>query len=106
MTDTEPLMSEIFSLPRPGCSRSHRRARPRPGDVLPPVERPCLPARQCPFGAGLARGDRVAILAYNRVEWAEIFAATAKSGIVAVPINFRLTGPEAQYIAEIPPPAP
>jgi acyl-CoA synthetase (AMP-forming)/AMP-acid ligase II len=51
-------------------------------------------------GMGLAPGDRVAILAYNRLEWAEIFAATAKSGIVAVPINFRLTGPEAQYIVE------
>ncbi|NNJ77559.1 MAG: AMP-binding protein [Anderseniella sp.] len=49
---------------------------------------------------GLATGDRVAILAYNRVEWVEIFAAAAKSGIVAVPVNFRLTGPEAQYIAE------
>ena len=51
-------------------------------------------------GLGLAKGDRVAILAYNRLEWAEIFAAAAKSGVIAVPINFRLTGPEAQYIVE------
>jgi len=40
------------------------------------------------------------VLAYNRVEWVEIFAAAAKAGIIAVPINFRLTGPEAQYIVE------
>ena len=51
-------------------------------------------------GLGLNKEDRVAVLAYNRVEWAEIFAAAAKSGIVAVPINFRLTGPEVAYIVE------
>lgn len=51
-------------------------------------------------GLGLAQGDRVAVLAYNRVEWAEIYAATAKAGLVAVPINFRLTGAEARYILE------
>ena len=51
-------------------------------------------------GLGLTEGDRIAVLAYNRVEWAEIYAATAKSGIVAVPVNFRLTAPEVKYIAE------
>jgi fatty-acyl-CoA synthase len=49
---------------------------------------------------GLAKGDRVAILAYNCVEWMEIYVAMAKAGLVAVPINFRLLGPEIQYIAE------
>jgi acyl-CoA synthetase (AMP-forming)/AMP-acid ligase II len=52
------------------------------------------------LGLGLAKGDRVAILAYNCVEWAEIYAATAKAGLVAVPINFRLVGPEVRYIIE------
>ncbi len=52
------------------------------------------------LGLGLAKGDRVAVLAYNRVEWAEIYAAVAKAGLVAVPINFRLTAAEAQYILE------
>ncbi len=51
-------------------------------------------------GLGLSKGERVAILAYNRIEWAEILAATAKAGIIAVPINFRLTGSEAKYIIE------
>jgi acyl-CoA synthetase (AMP-forming)/AMP-acid ligase II len=51
-------------------------------------------------GLGLSKGDRVAVLAYNRIEWAEIFAAAAKAGVIAVPINFRLTGVEAQYIVE------
>ena len=49
---------------------------------------------------GLSKGDRIAVLAYNRVEWAEIYVAVAKAGLVAVPINFRLTGPEARFICE------
>ena len=52
------------------------------------------------LGAGAAKGDRVAVLAYNRIEWAEIYAAAAKAGLVAVPINFRLTGPEALVIIQ------
>jgi fatty-acyl-CoA synthase len=52
------------------------------------------------LGLGLSKGDRVAILAYNCVEWCEIFAATAKAGLVALPINFRLMGKEIQFIVE------
>ncbi|MDO9711056.1 class I adenylate-forming enzyme family protein [Paracraurococcus lichenis] len=52
------------------------------------------------LGFGLAKGDRVAVLAYNRIEWAEIYAAAAKAGLVAVPINFRLTAPEIRFILE------
>jgi fatty-acyl-CoA synthase len=52
------------------------------------------------LGLGLVKGDRVAILAYNCVEWAEIYAAAAKAGLVTVPINFRLVGREAQFIIE------
>ncbi|MGI9416890.1 MAG: class I adenylate-forming enzyme family protein [Geminicoccaceae bacterium] len=52
------------------------------------------------LGLGLAKGDRVAVLAYNRVEWAEIYVAVAKAGLVAVPINFRLTASEALFICE------
>ena len=50
------------------------------------------------LGLGLQKGDRVAVLAYNCLEWAEIYAATAKAGLVAVPVNFRLTALEAAYI--------
>src|SRR6185369_9749747 len=52
-------------------------------------ERSCRLANAL-LGLGLAKGDRVAVLAYNCVEWAEIYAATAKTGLVVVPINFRL----------------
>jgi len=50
------------------------------------------------LGLGLAKGDRVAVLAYNRVEWLEIYAAMAKAGLVMVPVNFRLVAPEVAYI--------
>ena len=49
---------------------------------------------------GLSKGDRICILAYNCVEWMEIYAATAMAGLVAVPINFRLVGPEIEYIVK------
>ncbi|MDC1198804.1 AMP-binding protein [bacterium] len=52
------------------------------------------------LGLGLRKGDRVAVLAYNRVEWAEIYAAAAKAGLMAVPINFRLVGEEIRFILE------
>ena len=50
------------------------------------------------LGIGLAKGDRVALLAYNCAEWMEIYAALAAAGLVAVPINFRLTPAEIAYI--------
>jgi fatty-acyl-CoA synthase len=48
---------------------------------------------------GLERGDRVAVLAYNCVEWLEVYVALARAGLVAVPVNFRLTPGEIGYIA-------
>ncbi len=51
-------------------------------------------------GLGLAKGDRVCVLAYNCLEWVEIYAACAFAGLIAVPINFRLVGPEIKYIIE------
>jgi acyl-CoA synthetase (AMP-forming)/AMP-acid ligase II len=60
-------------------------------------ERSCRLANAL-LGMGLRKGDRVAVLAYNAVEWMEIYAALAKSGLVAVPIMFRLAAPEIEYI--------
>jgi len=50
------------------------------------------------LGLGLHKGDRVAVLAYNCIEWMEIYVALARAGLVAVPLNFRLTAPEIAYI--------
>jgi len=49
---------------------------------------------------GLAKGDKVAVLLENSIEIVEMFLAAAKTGLVIVPINFRLKSNEAAYIAE------
>jgi acyl-CoA synthetase (AMP-forming)/AMP-acid ligase II len=47
---------------------------------------------------GVKKGDRFAILAYNCVEWLEIYAAAAKGGQICVPIMFRLAPLEMEYV--------
>lgn len=49
---------------------------------------------------GLAKGDRVALLMYNGHEFLEAFFAIAKSGLVAVPISWRLTPDEIGYMLQ------
>jgi len=49
---------------------------------------------------GLKKGDRIAVLAYNCLEWMEIYGACAKAGLVVVPIMFRLTPKEYTYILQ------
>jgi fatty-acyl-CoA synthase len=47
---------------------------------------------------GVKHGDRVAVLAYNGNEFAEIIMALAKLGAILVPLNWRLTPVELAYI--------
>lgn len=47
---------------------------------------------------GLDKGDKVAVLLENSIEIIEIYLATAKTGIVIVPINFRLVSGDVEYI--------
>jgi acyl-CoA synthetase (AMP-forming)/AMP-acid ligase II len=47
---------------------------------------------------GLSKGDKVAVFMENSIEIVEIFLATAKTGLIIVPINFRLVGREISYI--------
>ncbi|MCP4690334.1 MAG: AMP-binding protein, partial [Desulfobacterales bacterium] len=47
---------------------------------------------------GLKKGDRVAVLLENSIEIIEVYLATAKTGVVIVPINFRLLGKDIEYI--------
>ncbi|MFW9991086.1 MAG: class I adenylate-forming enzyme family protein [Candidatus Odinarchaeota archaeon] len=49
---------------------------------------------------GLQKGDRISVLLNNSIEFVEIYVAAAKSGLVIVPINFRLTAKEGLYIAQ------
>jgi acyl-CoA synthetase (AMP-forming)/AMP-acid ligase II len=50
--------------------------------------------------AGLNSGDRAAILLGNRPEYFELYFACARSGVIAVPINFRLTPAETAEILD------
>lgn len=47
---------------------------------------------------GVRKGDRVAALLTNSVEFVEILLGSAKIGAIMVPINVRLAGPEVGYI--------
>jgi fatty-acyl-CoA synthase len=47
---------------------------------------------------GLKKGDRFAVLAYNCVEWFDIYTAAAKGGYICVPLMFRLAAGEMEYI--------
>ena len=49
---------------------------------------------------GLSKGDKVAVLLENSIEIVEVFLATAKTGIIIVPINFRLVSAEVEYITD------
>src|SRR6187455_1071817 len=47
---------------------------------------------------GLQPGDRLALLSHNCWQFAVVAFATAKLGVVLVPVNFMLTAPEVAYI--------
>lgn len=47
---------------------------------------------------GLEAGDRVAVLARNCLEYVEIFGAAARLGLIVVPVNWRLTADEIEYV--------
>ncbi|MGD8862445.1 MAG: AMP-binding protein [Myxococcales bacterium] len=49
---------------------------------------------------GLKAGDAVAMMCSNRPEFAEVYAATRRSGLRLTTINWHLTGEEAAYIAD------
>ena len=49
-------------------------------------------------GLGIGHGDRVCILAQNDAAYLELYGACARQGIVAYPINWRLTGPEVERV--------
>ena len=49
------------------------------------------------LGLGLDKGDRVVVLAYNCVEWLEIYVALGRAGLVAVPVNTGYTRPELAH---------
>jgi fatty-acyl-CoA synthase len=49
---------------------------------------------------GIARGDRVALLALNRPEYLVLLFACARLGAILVPLNWRLAPPEHRFMLE------
>ena len=50
---------------------------------------------------GVKKGDKVAILMYNCLEWLPIYFGILKAGALAVPFNFRYSAEEIQYCADL-----
>src|SRR5262245_65762024 len=49
---------------------------------------------------GLVKGDRLCILAQNDAGYVDLYGACARQGIIAYPINWRLTAPEVGRVLE------
>lgn len=50
---------------------------------------------------GIQRGDKVAILLMNCLEWLPIYFGILKTGAIAVPMNYRYTAEEIKYCLEL-----
>lgn len=46
---------------------------------------------------GVKKGDKVAILLMNCLEWLPVYFGILKSGAIAVPLNYRYSGEEIEY---------
>ncbi|MBW1774276.1 MAG: AMP-binding protein [Deltaproteobacteria bacterium] len=49
---------------------------------------------------GVGYKDTFAVIAFNRGEWLDIYAGSAKGGQISVPVMFRLAGPDIEYIID------
>ncbi len=50
---------------------------------------------------GLIKGDRIAVLAENCLEYILLFTAAQKMGFILVPLNYRLTSSELDYLLQV-----
>jgi acyl-CoA synthetase (AMP-forming)/AMP-acid ligase II len=50
---------------------------------------------------GIGKGDKVAILLMNCLEWLPIYFGILKTGAVAVPLNYRYTAEEIEYCVKL-----
>lgn len=53
------------------------------------------------LGKGIKKGNKVAILLMNCLEWLPIYFGILKTGAVVVPLNFRYTAEEIKYCLEL-----
>ncbi|MBQ8210662.1 MAG: acyl--CoA ligase [Clostridia bacterium] len=53
------------------------------------------------FTRGIKKGDKVAILLMNCIEWLPIYFGILKTGALAVPMNYRYSADEIKYCADL-----
>ena len=99
---------QLLYTPRHERARVHRlrhdRAGRRPSTARrPPSSRASAPLSFREFqrrvdalagglaGLGIGKGDRICVLAQNDTAYLELYGACARQGIIAYPINWRLT---------------
>jgi fatty-acyl-CoA synthase len=57
-------------------------------------------ARHFMLEYGLQKGDRIALLAENCIEYFILFGVAQKTGCILVPMNYRLAAPEIDYLIQ------
>ncbi len=95
-TDGPHLAWKEFALVEPGGAAPFRRtiAWNEFDDAANGVARFLL-------GRGVQRGDKIALLLMNCIEWLPIYFGVLKAGAIVVPLNYRYTAGEIQYCLDL-----
>lgn len=64
------------------------------------LHRRCQRAAAWLQAIGVEKGDRVAVMVFNCPEFLELYLACARLGAIFVPVNFRLSPPEVDYLLQ------
>ena len=85
-----------FSLVEPGLAKEYRRSMTwKDFDDLANQTANLL------LSKGIKKGDKVAILLMNSLEWLPIYFGILKTGALAVPMNYRYTSDEIKYCLDL-----
>jgi len=85
-----------FSLVEPGLAKEYRRSMTwKDFDELANQTANLL------LSKGIKKGDKVAILLMNSLEWLPIYFGILKTGALAVPMNYRYTSEEIKYCLDL-----
>ncbi|MBQ1255097.1 MAG: acyl--CoA ligase, partial [Clostridia bacterium] len=96
--------------------QENRRLTWRDYDLVEPAHKPSCYRREITWGVfdekanrfanalvsrGIKKGDKVAILMMNCLEWLPIYFGILKTGALAVPLNFRYSSDEIKYCLDL-----
>lgn len=96
MTDTRRTTWKEYDLMQPTSSEPYRR------EITWAVfDEKANRVANMLLNRGVKRGDKVAILMFNCLEWLPIYFGVLKTGAIAVPFNFRFSAEEIMYCADL-----